>query len=101
MRALTVPAPEPRQAVLRTVPPSIAQAVKLVAPLPRERVYRDDDPPPYARPDRYSYEERPGHAAPCVAREVVRDGGLLGDDELLSHSGRSWGAHPPAARRAG
>jgi hypothetical protein len=43
------------------------------APLPRERVYHDDDPPPYARPDRYAYQERPGYGAQCVPREVIRD----------------------------
>jgi hypothetical protein len=53
------------------------------APLPRERVYRDDRErvyrddeviPPYARPHRYSYDDvRPGFGGQCVPREVVRD----------------------------
>jgi hypothetical protein len=45
------------------------------APVPRERIYRDDEEaPPYARPHRYSYDEgRPGYGGPCVPREVIRD----------------------------
>ena len=44
-------------------------------PLPRERVYRDDEEaPPYGRPPRYSYDDvRPGYGAQCVPRDVIRD----------------------------
>jgi hypothetical protein len=43
-------------------------------PVPRERVYRDnEEAPPYARP-RYSYRDAPpGYGAACVPREVVRE----------------------------
>ena len=47
------------------------------APVPRERIYRDDEgAPPYARPHRYSYnydEGRPAYGGQCVPREVIRD----------------------------
>src|SRR5262245_22615768 len=48
------------------------------APVPRERIYRDNEvAPPYARPDRYSYnydEGRPAYGGQCVPREVIRAG---------------------------
>ena len=44
-------------------------------PLPRDRVYRDDEePPPYGRPPRYSNDDaRPGYGGQCVPRDVIRD----------------------------
>src|SRR5258705_8709484 len=44
------------------------------APLPRERVYRDDEDTPYRGPPRYSYNDpRPSYGGPCVPRDVIRE----------------------------
>ena len=45
------------------------------APVPRERVYRDDDDAaPYGRPPRFSYSDpRPGYGGGCVPRDVIRE----------------------------
>jgi hypothetical protein len=49
--------------------------IPYAAPVPRERVYRDDEgAPPYGRPPRYSYDEpRPGYGGPCMPRDVIRE----------------------------
>jgi hypothetical protein len=45
-----------------------------VGPLPRERVYRDDDEVDYdARPRRYSYTEPAPYAGRCLPRELVKE----------------------------
>jgi hypothetical protein len=41
-------------------------------PIPRERIYRDDDGPDYAGPRRYSYGD-PAYGRRCVPRELVKD----------------------------
>ena len=48
--------------------------IPYAAPVPRERVYRDDEEAPPYGPPRYSYDDgRPGYGAACVPRDVIRD----------------------------
>src|SRR5215510_10512229 len=65
------PAPPPYAVQPRPYAPYYAQ------PLPRERVYRDDDygvePKYLPGPRRYSGAEPPPYAERCVPREVVKD----------------------------
>ena len=51
-----------------SVPPRYA------APIPRERVYREDEDDDYPRPRRYSYADPvPPYAARCLPRAVIKD----------------------------
>jgi hypothetical protein len=64
---------DPRYADIYKYPKGPAYA-PYGGPVPRERVYRDDDYYDYdARPRRYSYAEPAPYGARCLPREVVKD----------------------------
>jgi hypothetical protein len=88
---------DPRYADIYKYPPPAPYAVPPRAyeryaepPIPRERVYRDDEryyePKYFAGPRRYSYAEPREYAGRCVPREVVKDR-LLRDGWRDFHDG--------------